>query len=231
MIRSILFAGAALCSVPALAQSMSEPVAPDAMGQASTDSGVAISNMTGEPVVDVVDPVPGQPMEVTQPTPMVSEPPATASMSSLPASTTYAAAPSAQAQRLSHFDFSGDWGEIGGAEWGVAGGATMSADATTATGEAGMSAPAGVGGPIDVASEWSELSPSGEALTPLAFGTWVLEQNGKDVGAKVEKSKRSRAANLPAVQVLNVTAGAFAEADADNDMRISQAELQTFAGA
>lgn len=88
----------------------------------------------------------------------------------------------------------------------------------------------GVGGPIDIPSQWAAISPRGADLTPLEFGIWMLEQNGENVDRRVESTRRSRAADLPAIQVLNVTAGALAQADTNGDWRVSQSELQAFVG-
>lgn len=128
----------------------------------------------------------------------------------------------ASGMTMANWNFSGDWGEIGTPNWGV--GAMTTAQAQTSAGYTGM------GGPIDVATQWSTISSGGSDLTPLEFGVWLLEANGKDVEARVDSTLRSRASNLPAIQVLNVTAGALAEADTNGDWRVSQAELTAFAG-
>ena len=49
--------------------------------------------------------------------------------------------------------------------------------------------------------------------------------------AQVEKSRQSKAANLPAVKVLNATAAEFVKADTDRDRRITPAELSAYLGA
>jgi hypothetical protein len=137
-------------------------------------------------------------------------------------------------QTMANWNFGGDWGEIGSADWGVGAGTAMAGNMSPGVSGAasGLAAPTytGVGGPIDVASQWSTISPRGGDLTPLEFGLWVLEQNGKDVDRQVEATRRSRASHLPAIQVLNVTAGALAQADTNGDWRVSQSELQAFAG-
>lgn len=124
---------------------------------------------------------------------------------------------------MSDWNFRGDWGRIGTADWGV-GTSTRTSNWPNASAGETM----GMGGPIDVAAAWT--ASGGGELTPLEFGTWILEQHGQSVAAQVEADMRSRASNLPAVQVLNVTAGAFVQADANHDGRISRDELQMFAG-
>lgn len=138
--------------------------------------------------------------------------------------------PAMSGRTMANWDFSGDWGEIGSSDWGVGTGTSMAGTTTPGTVSGQSSGYTGVGGPIDVASQWSAISSTGGDLTPLEFGLWLLEQNGKDVDRQVEATRRSRASNLPAIQVLNVTAGALAQADANGDWRVSQSELQAFAG-
>lgn len=135
--------------------------------------------------------------------------------------TATAAPPMAPANpTLARWDFRGDMGKIGTRDWGV--GSHMGAGGTSAM---------GMGGPIDVESQWSTMSPSGAALTPLEFGVWILDAHGQKVDQPVEATKRSRKDNLPAVQVLNVTAGALAEADTNHDWRVSREELMAFTGS
>lgn len=127
----------------------------------------------------------------------------------------------------------GDMGVLGAREWGL--GTTWGSHAYAGL---DMDEPAGaedqayggMGGPLDIDAQWSGIGGGADGLDRLAFGTWLLEQSGQNVERQVEATRRSRAANLPAVQVLNVTGGAFAEADANRDMRISREELRAFAG-
>lgn len=140
---------------------------------------------------------------------------------------------------MSNWNFAGDWGRIGTADWGTRASMpssmqsdpAMTGSTYAASNSTGTVAETGVGGPLDIDSQWGELSSNGTDLTPLEFGTWMLEAQGQTVESQVEATKRGRAANLPAVQVLNVTGMAFAEADMDNDMRVSREELRAFAGA
>lgn len=83
-----------------------------------------------------------------------------------------------------------------------------------------------MGGPID----WAAIGGDDGHLTPLEFGIWYLEAQGQDIDRMVAESLRSRASNLPAVQVLNVTAAALAQADVNHDWRVSREELQAFTG-
>ncbi|PTQ08524.1 hypothetical protein CLG96_15070 [Sphingomonas oleivorans] len=69
------------------------------------------------------------------------------------------------------------------------------------------------------------------SLTALEFGTWLLAASGQDVTAQVEKSKAGKSANLPAVKVLNATAGEFAKADKDHSRSISPEELTAYLSA
>lgn len=133
------------------------------------------------------------------------------------------AAPGSQMPTLARWDFRGDMGKIGTRDWGV--GQHMASTGGMGTGGAAM------GGPIDVDSQWSTMSPTGAALTPLQFGVWMLEAYGQDVDKPVMASLHSRRSNLPAVQVLNVTAGALAEADTNHDWHVSREELAAFAGS
>lgn len=132
---------------------------------------------------------------------------------------------------LSYWVNSGDMGVLGSrrfglaSTWGSHAHATVDMNPAAERGEAYT----GMGGPLDIDSQWSSISADGSGLDRIAFGTWLLEQNGEDVDRQVRASMRSRAANLPAVQVLNVTGEAFYDADRDGDMRISRDELRAFA--
>jgi hypothetical protein len=136
---------------------------------------------------------------------------------------------------LASWRFGSDLGRIGTADYGLAAATGMGAQGSAGIGASGMQGQTGagytgMGGPLDIDSQWSSISANGGDLTPLDFGTWLLQQNGQNIGRQVGSSLRSRASNLPAIQVLNLTAGAFAQADLNNDMRVSRDELRAFAG-
>ena len=83
-----------------------------------------------------------------------------------------------------------------------------------------------------VNADWTKYDEGNKGkLTPLEFGTWVMAARGQDVTAQVEKTKTSKRANLPAVKVLNATAGDFAKADTDKDRMVSPNELAVFLSA
>ncbi|MDQ3139867.1 MAG: hypothetical protein M3Q15_03995 [Pseudomonadota bacterium] len=124
---------------------------------------------------------------------------------------------------MRNWNWSGDMGTIGATDYGANRG-MMSAGTTT-------SASSGMGGPLDIDGQWSSYASAGSMeLTPLEFGVWMLEANGHDLDAQVAASRRSRAANLPAVQVLNLTSGALAQADTNRNWRVSREELMRFTG-
>jgi hypothetical protein len=101
---------------------------------------------------------------------------------------------------------------------------TTAADATASAGAAGASAA--------VQADWAKYDKENAGyLTPLQFGNWVLASRGQDMTAKVEKTRQSKAANLPAVKVLNATGSEFVKADTDHDHRVTPAELTTYLGA
>jgi hypothetical protein len=136
---------------------------------------------------------------------------------------------------LASWRFGSDPGRIGTADYGLAAATGMGGQGSAGIGASGMQGQTGtgytgMGGPLDIDNQWSSISASGGDLTPLDFGTWLLQQNGQDVERQVGSTLRSRASNLPAIQVLNLTAGAFAQADLNNDMRVSRDELRAFAG-
>lgn len=133
---------------------------------------------------------------------------------------------------LSYWVNTGDMGVLGSRQfglastWGSHSHATMNMDAAASDRSEAYN---GMGGPLDIDSQWSSISANGSGLDRIAFGTWLLEQNGEDVDRQVRATMRSRAVNLPAVQVLNVTGEAFSDADMNGDMRISRDELRAFA--
>ena len=83
-----------------------------------------------------------------------------------------------------------------------------------------------------VNADWAKYDAGSKGkLTPLEFGTWVIAAHGQDMTAQVEKTKTSKQVNLPAVKVLNATAGDFAKADTDKDRMVSPDELAVFLSA
>ena len=97
-----------------------------------------------------------------------------------------------------------------------------SAAGTTATGTASAT----------VQADWAKYDPENTgSLTPLQFGKWILASRGQDMSAQVDKTVHSKAADLPAVKVLNATAAEFSKADTDKDHKISQAELTAYLSA
>lgn len=80
-----------------------------------------------------------------------------------------------------------------------------------------------------IAQNWTKYDKANTGqLTPLEFGSWVLAAQGNDMTAQVEKSRQSKAANLPATKVLNATAAEFSKADTNKDHTISQEELKAY---
>lgn len=80
-----------------------------------------------------------------------------------------------------------------------------------------------------IAQNWSKYDKQNTGqLTPLEFGTWVLAAQGNDMSGQVEKTRQSRAANLPATKVLNATAAEFSKADTNKDQKVSQDELKAY---
>jgi len=88
----------------------------------------------------------------------------------------------------------------------------------------------GMGGPLNVESNWSRFDEGGKGyLTPLEFGEWVMETNGQNVSRQIDSTRRSRNAGNPSVEVLNATAGALAQVDTNSDWRVSRDELASIA--
>lgn len=100
-------------------------------------------------------------------------------------------------------------------------------------------APAGTADPAKAAAAqqtvqagWATYDKTNKgSLTPLEFGNWVMAAGGQDMTAQVDKTKTSKAKNLPAVKVLNATAEAFSKADTNKDRAISPDELTAFLSA
>lgn len=232
MLRTLLLAGSAVMAVPAIAQTapndqpLDPVIATDSQAYPSTgvlpvDDGVADPSPTISPSTDPAIADSG------------AEGTMTAASDAYPADAAAAEIASYEPYRpyaMRDWNFSGDLGAIGSPEWGT----RISESPSIATADASMAASStytGMGGPIDVDAEWAAIAPAGDQLTPLEFGIWLLEENGQDVDGQVESSLRSRASNLPAVQVLNVTARALAQADTNRDWRVSRDELMVFAAA
>lgn len=75
-------------------------------------------------------------------------------------------------------------------------------------------------------ADWAKFDKGGKGyLDALEFGNWMMAKQGQDMSTQVNKSKSSKAANLPAVKVLNATGSAFLKADANGDRRITPDEL------
>ncbi len=101
-------------------------------------------------------------------------------------------------------------------------GATPDATAPTRTAATGTTSAA-------VQAEWAKYDKDNKgSLTPLEFGEWVMAANGQDMATQVASTRTSKRANLPAVKVLNATAGAFSKADTNKDRTVSPDELTTF---
>lgn len=80
-----------------------------------------------------------------------------------------------------------------------------------------------------VQAEWAKYDKGNKgSLTPLEFGEWVMAANGQDLTTQVASTRTSKRANLPAVKVLNATAGAFSKADTNKDRMVSPDELTSF---
>jgi hypothetical protein len=102
--------------------------------------------------------------------------------------------------------------------------ATMPASPAPATASADAAA--------KVNADWAKYDEGNKGkLTPLEFGNWVMAAKGQDMTAQVERTKTSKRANLPAIKVLNETAGDFAKADTDHDRMISPDELAVYLSA
>lgn len=106
------------------------------------------------------------------------------------------------------------------------GAAATTTDASTAGTTATGSASA------NVQADWAKYDPENKgSLTPLQFGKWIMASRGQDMSAQVDKTVHSKAADLPAVKVLNATATEFSKADTDKDRKISPAELTAYLSA
>ena len=88
----------------------------------------------------------------------------------------------------------------------------------------------GMGGPLNIESNWSRFDmDSNGILSPLEFGMWIMETNGRDMSGAVEAEMRGRASGNAAVEVLNATAGALAQVDTNGDWKVSRDELAMIA--
>jgi hypothetical protein len=146
-----------------------------------------------------------------------------ATLSGTDATAGVAAQPSASlAGQQMGWNFGGDWGEFGSANWGV--------DAMRGAQASSQGSLNGMGGPIDVDAGWATYARAGsDNLDRLAFGTWILDANGHDVTAKLRSDRRWNA--NPRTQILNATSLAWMQADMDRDGRVSRAEFRQMAGA
>ena len=106
-------------------------------------------------------------------------------------------------------------------------GAAPDANAPTATAPAQTAATGTTSAAVQ--AEWAKYDKGNKgSLTPLEFGEWVMAANGQDMTTQVASTRTSKMANLPAVKVLNATAGAFSKADTNKDRSVSPDELTTF---
>jgi hypothetical protein len=139
------------------------------------------------------------------------------------ARTEVAVQPSASlAGQQTSWNFGGDWGEFGSANWGV--------DAMRGAQAGSQGSLTGMGGPIDVDAGWATYARAGrDDLDRWAFGTWILDANGHDVTTKLRADRRWDA--NPRTQILNATSLAWTQADLDRDGRVSRAEFRQMAGA
>lgn len=88
----------------------------------------------------------------------------------------------------------------------------------------------GMGGPLNLESNWSRFDTDEDGmLSPLEFGMWVMETNGRDVSETIDADLRSRSSGNAAVEVLNATAGALSQVDTNRDWRVSREELSLVA--
>lgn len=78
-----------------------------------------------------------------------------------------------------------------------------------------------------VQAEWSRYDGGGKGrLTPLEFGTWVMQSHGATVApAGVPKG---RGKGIPPTSAMNASATAFARADANHDGGITPDEMTNF---
>ena len=99
-----------------------------------------------------------------------------------------------------------------------------------AAGGTGSATSTGMGGPADIQGQWSSYDSDGNgSLTPLEFGKWMMEANGQGaMNARVDATRTGRQSNLPAINVLNMTAGALARADTNGDWMVSREELMAY---
>lgn len=107
---------------------------------------------------------------------------------------------------------------------------TMRTTGTATGASTGSAASTGMGGPADIQGQWSSYDSDGNgSLTPLEFGKWMMEANGQGaMNARVDATRTGRQSNLPAINVLNMTAGALARADTNGDWMVSREELMAY---
>lgn len=123
--------------------------------------------------------------------------------------------------------------DAGTAAQAPAGAADPAASGMAATPSAGAADPARMAAAQQtVQSGWATYDPENKgSLTPLEFGKWVMAAQGNDMSAQVDKTRTSKARNLPAIKVLNATSTAFSKADTNRDRVISRDELTAFLSA
>lgn len=107
---------------------------------------------------------------------------------------------------------------------------TMRTTGTATGASTGSAASTGMGGPADIQRQWGSYDSDGNgSLTPLEFGKWMMEANGQGaMNARVDATRTGRQSNLPAINVLNMTAGALARADTNGDWMVSREELMAY---
>lgn len=99
--------------------------------------------------------------------------------------------------------------------------AAETAPSTDMTADTGLSTPTtsgaftGMGGPIDIQSQWESFDKIGDGLlSPLEFAGWMAESMGRPIDAEDQ-----------AVELLNESADELALVDTNGDWHVSQAEL------
>lgn len=92
---------------------------------------------------------------------------------------------------------------------------TATADADTST--SATAAATGMGGPIDIQTQWASFDTVGDGLlTPLEFARWVSSSMGQPMSSDM---------TAQAVELLNASADELALVDTNNDWHVSRDEL------
>lgn len=95
--------------------------------------------------------------------------------------------------------------------------ATTTADVGTSTTATASDPFTGMGGPLDIQSQWSSFDTIGDGLlSPLEFAGWMASSMGQPMSGDVEDR---------AVELLNQSADELALVDTNGDWHVSQAEL------